>query len=123
MREIVGRVSEAYEIVSKVTDVGNSATLFAADYSAFLRRCLSRISDGEKAETFADEIVGKNVGGEDLPVSIKLLAVADKKFGSKLRQDVIIKTENLFSLYSFAAKENGYEVADFSHLLAPLKSL
>lgn len=110
--------------MSKVTNVGNSPSIFTADYNAFLRKGLSIISNGEeKAEEFAVNVVGSVVAGDGVPVSVKLLAVADKKFGGDLLNEVAAKTEELFTLFSSALRTIGKYPADFSSLLAPLKSL
>lgn len=110
--------------MSKVTNVGNSPSIFTADYNAFLRKGLSLISDGdEKAEEFAVNLVGGVVAGDGMPVSVKLLAVADKKFGGDLLNEVTAKTEELFTLFSSALRTIGKYPADYSAILAPLKSL
>ena len=110
--------------MSKVTAVGNSPSIFTADYNAFLRKGLSLISGGdEKAEEFAVNLVGDNLTCDDMPVSVKLLAVADKKFGSNLLKEVIAKTEELFSIFSTVVSIVGKYPADFSPLLTPLKSM
>ena len=124
VNEISNRVSEAYLNVSKVTNVGNSPSIFTADYNAFLRKGLSLISDGdEKAEEFAVNLVGGVVAGDGMPVSVKLLAVADKKFGGDLLNEVAAKTEELFTLFSSALCTIGKYPADYSAILAILKSL
>lgn len=110
--------------MSKVTNVGNSPSIFTADYNAFLRKGLSLISDGdEKAEEFAVNLVGGVVAGDGMPVSVKLLAVADKKFGGYLLNEVAAKTEELFTLFSSALHTIGKYPADYSAILAILKSL
>ena len=124
VNEIGESVSEAYLNVSKVTNVGNSPSIFVADYNAFLRKGLSAISNGEeKAEEFAVNLAGGIVAGDGVPVSVKLLAVADKKFGGDLLNEVAAKTEELFTLFSSALRTIGKYPADYSAILALLKSL
>ncbi len=84
-----------------------------------MRKGLSAISNGEeKAEGFA-----VNLAGDGVPVSVKLLAVADKKFGGDLLNEVAAKTEELFTLFSSALRTIGKYPADYSAILALLKSL
>lgn len=84
-----------------------------------MRKGLFAISNGEeKAEEFA-----VNLAGDGVPVSVKLLAVADKKFGGDLLNEVAAKTEELFTLFSSALRTIGKYPADYSAILALLKSL
>ena len=85
-----------------------------------MRKGLSTISNGEeKAEEFAVNLAA----GDGVPVSVKLLAVADKKFGGDLLNEVAAKTEELFTLFSSALRTIGKYPADYSAILALLKSL
>lgn len=68
-------------------------------------------------------LFGGVVAGDGVPVSVKLLAVADKKFGCDLLNEVAAKTEELFTLFSSALRTIGKYPADYSAILALLKSL
>ena len=120
--DIKAIIVTAYGKVSTVTDVGKSAEPFIHDYLAFLHYAYGSVSGGKygQAESFIRALCGDIVGKDPVPVSAKLLAVADRKFGGGMLVSVISLTEKLLTAFVSVIGADGKTVGD---ILTPIKRL
>ncbi len=120
--DIKAIIVAAYGKVSALTDVGKSAEPFIHDYLAFLHYAYGSVS-GEKygqSESFIRALCGDIVGKDPVPVSAKLLAVADRKFGGGMLVSVISLTEKLLTAFVSVTGADGKTAGD---ILTPIKRL